>query len=124
MTAPTPLDIVNAFLDAIEARDFDRAAAYLSSNGFSYQGPIDCFESADAFIKDISSVGTILERIERRRMFVDGDEVCAILTYETTIDELESTRIAHWIRVSDGHISRIESFFDVRAYARMFDPER
>ncbi len=57
-------------------------------------------------------------------MFVQGDEVCAILTYETTMDELESTRMAHLIRVSEGRISSIESFFDVRAYARMFDTER
>lgn len=124
MTSTSPIDIVNAFLDAIENRDFDRARACLSSDGFSYQGPIDHFDDAHSFIKDISAIGTILERIERRRMFLDGDEVCAILTYETTLDELESTRIAHWIRVRHGRICRIESFFDARAYARMFNPER
>jgi len=118
------LDVVNSFFDAMEARDFERAETLLSADDFSYVGPIDNFDNAGAFIRDISRIGSILEGLNRRRMFVDGDEVCAIVTYETTLEVIESTRIAHWIRVEQGRITRIESFFDARAYAGMFDPQR
>jgi ketosteroid isomerase-like protein len=116
-------EVVNAFLDAIESRDFERAETLLSAERFSYQGPIERFDSAADFIGSISRIGSILEDLKRRRMFVDGEEVCAIVTYETTLEAIESTRTAHWIRIEHGRITRIESFFDARPYADMFDSE-
>ena len=122
-TEHSALDVVNKFFDAVEARDFERAQALLSADNFSYEGPIERFDNAAAFVQSFSRIGSILEALKRRRMFIDGDEVCAILTYETTLEAIESTRIAHWICVEQGRITRIESFFDARAYARMFEPE-
>ncbi len=119
---PSALEVVNAFFDAVEVRDFERAETMLSADNFSYEGPIERHDNAAAFIQSISRFGSILESVERRRMFVDGDEVCAIMTYETSIEAIESLRIAHWIRVERGKLTRIESFFDARGYAGMFDP--
>jgi len=118
-----PLDVVNGFLDAIEAGDLDTAASFLSSAHFSYRGPIDRFHSADEFLADIARLSSILKRIERRRFFADGDEVVAIVTYVTTVEDIANTRAAHWVRVADGRIVSIEGFLDARAYARMFEPE-
>lgn len=117
-------DIINAFLDAVESRDFDRALSFLSTEGFSYHGPIDHFDDPSVFIQDISSIGTILKSIERRRVFIDRDEACVIATYHTTMEDLSATQVAHWIRLKDSKITSVESFFDVRAYARMFEPEK
>ena len=110
----TPAETVTAFLDAFECRDFDAAGALLAREGFRYDGPIDRFHDARAFIDNISSIGQIL----------DGDDVCVICSFWTTIEEIEHTRVALWFQTRDGRIERIESFLDVRAYARMFDPER
>ena len=118
---PAALELVTAFFDAIEARDFERMETLLSADNFSYEGSIERHDNARDFVRSISRFGSILESIERRKMFVDGDEVCAILTYETTLDPIESVRIAHWLRVEQGKITRIESFFDARAYASMFE---
>lgn len=120
----SPSETVVAFLDAFEARDFDAARALLADEGFRYDGPIDHFDDATSFIDNISSIGQILERIERRRVFADGSDVCVICSFWTTIDEIEHTRVALWCRAEGARITRIESFLDVRAYARMFDPER
>ena len=117
-------EIINAFLDAVENRAFDRALTFLSTEGFSYRGPIDHFDDPNVFIQDISSIGTILKSIERRRVFIDGNEACVIATYHTTMEDLRTTRVAHWIRLEHSKITSVESFFDVRAYARMFDPEK
>ncbi len=120
---PSALDVVSAFFDAIEARDFERAETMLSADSFSYVGSIEQHDNAAAFIRSVSRFGAILESVERRHMFVDGDEICAIMTYETSLEPIESIRIAHWLRVERGQITRIESFFDARGYAAMFNPE-
>jgi len=117
-------DIISDFLDAVENRDFDRALSFLSAEEFSYRGPIDHFDDPKVFIQDISTIGTILKSIERRRVFIDGNEACVIATYYTTMADLQTTRVAHWIRLKHSKIISVESFFDVRAYARMFDPEK
>ena len=118
-----PVDVVTEFLDAVESGDMVSAARVLSGDRFSYRGPIDHFTSADAFIADLSKLSSILRRIDRRRFFADGDEVCAIVTFVTTIEDIANTRAVHWVRVEDGSIVSIEGFLDARAYARMFDPE-
>lgn len=119
----TPAETVIAFLDAFEKLDFDRARPLLADDGFRYDGPIDHFDDAAAFIDNISNIGQILKRIERRKVFADGGDVCVICTFWTTLSQIEQTRVALWCRVNGTHITRIESFLDVRAYARMFEPE-
>ncbi len=121
--APAPVDVVNDFLDAVETGDMERASECLSSDSFSYVGPIDRFERAEDLIEDLSRLGTILKCIERRRVFVDGDEVCVIVTYVTTVDDIANTRAAHWVRVENGRIVSIEGFLDTRNFARMFEPQ-
>ncbi len=123
---PQPLtteQVVHAFLDAFQAQDFERASRLLSQRSFTYEGPMDRFDSADAFLRDLEKYAQIIKRIERRRLFVDGDEACAILTFVTSISDIERTRVAEWITVKDGEIVRMEGFLDVRAYARMFDAD-
>ena len=121
MTSPTAPEIVDAYLAAIAARDFQRARSYLSDRGFSTRSPISTFTSADAYITDISRVGAILERLHRRKTFADGDEVCAIVDYVTHMHQRLVSPVVHLMRVQDGKIVSIESFFDARAYAEMFE---
>ncbi|MEX2481601.1 MAG: nuclear transport factor 2 family protein [Gammaproteobacteria bacterium] len=113
---------VEGFLDAFESADFARIAALLASDGFSYEGPIDRFDEPAAFVQDLEKYALILKRIERRRLFVDGSEACAVLTFLTSVSDIERTRVVVWVRTdAAGRIVRIESFLDVRAYARMFE---
>jgi ketosteroid isomerase-like protein len=114
-------EVVEAFFDATEARDFERAELCLSPTDFSYESPIDTFHNAHEFIADISRVGPITKRIERRKLFVDGDEVCAIYNFITTMDALANTRVAQWMKIKEGQIVWIEVFFDAHAYASMFE---
>lgn len=123
MGPPRPDDVVNTYLDAIAAGDFRRVRACLADEGFSNRSPISTFSEADAFVADISRVGAILERIERRRIFVDGNDVCVILNYVTHMHKRQVTPVVHWIRVSEGKITSIETFFDARVYEELFQLE-
>jgi ketosteroid isomerase-like protein len=111
--------VVEAFLDAFDDNDFEGMRVQLAG-GFVYDGPLDHFSDPDSFVKDLEKYGQVVRRIERRRLFVDGDEACVILTFVTTIQDIERTRMAMWLRVEDGKIARIEGFLDPRAYVHMF----
>lgn len=117
----TNLGLVESYLTAIERRDFGCIASLLATEGFTYLGPTQRFSDAAAFIQDLERIGSILKRIERRRLFVDGEDVCAIFDLCSTIPELEQVRIACWFRLRSGHIYSIETFFDARPYAKLFE---
>lgn len=120
MVKLTPKEIVHAYLDAIAARDFARARTWLSDERFSTRSPISNFTSADAYITDIARVGPILESVERRKTFVDGNDVCVILNYVTRMDARQVSPVVHWMQVADDKIVYIETWFDARQYAAMF----
>jgi limonene-1,2-epoxide hydrolase len=119
--APDPREVVEAYVAAFAARDFDGARTWLADQHFRSLSPISEYDNADVFIESISRVGPILEGIERRKIFVDGNDVCLILSYVTRMDHRQVSPVVHWFRVESGKIVFIESFFDARAYAEMFE---
>lgn len=121
MNKPKPETIVKAFLDCIAARDFDGARLYLANDSFSSRSPLSTYNNADAFMANISRIGPILEGIEVRKTFVDGNEVCSIFNMRTRMTELNTTPVVQLANVVDGKIVTIESFFDASEYIKMFD---
>jgi hypothetical protein len=101
-------DLVDCFFNAVEARDFERMGQCLSPEKFSYVSPIETFDNADDFVARASRVGPITKRIERRKLFVDGNEVCVIYNFITTMDTLAVTRTAQWMKIESGKIVSIE----------------
>jgi len=122
MMTQSPEGVVNAFLDAFEARNFGRVRSFLSDHDFSYQSPIESFSNADDYIVTISRVGPILEKIERCKTFVDGNDVCSILKIHTTMDTLDATPVVELITVVDGKITLMEAIFDATEYNKMIAP--
>ena len=121
MTQIMPLEVVDAYFRALAARDFQRVRQLLADRGFTSHSPISEFSDADAYITDIARVGPILEAIERRKTFVDGADVCAIVAYVTRMDRRQVSSVVHWMRVDAGKIVSVETFFDARRYAAMFE---
>lgn len=115
-----PDKVAHAYLDAISARDFERAREFLADDHFQQRSPIGAFDDADAYVADISRIGAILEGIERRRTFVDGNEVCLMVNYITRMDGRMVTPVVYWMRIDGGKIRSIESFFDARGYDEMY----
>jgi limonene-1,2-epoxide hydrolase len=123
MTESAAESIVTAYLDALEGRDFEQLRTYLSDTGFSYRSPVSEANDADAFIIIISRVGPIIESIERVRTFVDGNDVCSILKFRTTMESLKEVPVVQLTSVADGKIVAMEVFFDASEYNKMFDAE-
>lgn len=120
MNDSSPEAVFNAYLDAFADRDFERMRATLSDGEFYYRSPVNTITSADVFVLDISRVGQILDGIDRRRIFVDGNEVCAILTFKIRINVVTLYPVVLWAKVQNGRIVSLESFFDATEYIQMF----
>jgi hypothetical protein len=112
-------EVVDALFEAFAARDFERAREFLSDETFSYQSPIESFTDADVFIASISRVGPILERIERCKTFVKGNDVCSVLKIHTTMDRLNAALVVQITTVVDGKITAMEAVFDATEYNKM-----
>ena len=123
MNAPAAEKVFSDYLDAFEARDFERLRSYLSDTRFSYHSPVSSYASADTFVANIARVGPILERIERRMIFVEGNTVCGILNLKTTMEGLRLVPVVQLATVVDGKITELEAIFDATAYNRMFEPD-
>lgn len=123
MSTSSPEAVFDEYLDAFAARDFERMRATLSDGEFYYRSPVSTITNADVFVLDISRVGQILDGIDRRRIFIDGNEVCAILTFRIRINVVTLYPVVLWAKIENGRIVSLESFFDATEYIQMF-PER
>jgi limonene-1,2-epoxide hydrolase len=117
----TPAEVVDAYFAAFSARDFDAMRACLTDGSFSHRSPIAAINDPDTYAAYMSRIGPVLEGLDRRRTFVDGDEVCAIVHYRIRLSELMQASVVSWFRVEAGRIVSIENFFDATEYRRMIE---
>lgn len=123
MSRDEPENVVDAYLKALEARDYELARTFLSDDHFRYHGPTGQFDDPDRFMEVVWPVGQILRSIERRKTFVDGPNVCNFMTYHVHLDEPKSVSVVQWAVVENGRIVSIETVFDASEYVRMFGSE-
>jgi len=117
------LALVDAYLDAIAAFDYERARSFLADIGFSYVSPISAFSDADDFVGYLSLSSGIVQRMRRRKVFVDGSDVCHILDFIIQLSDKRTVPVAQWAHVTDGRIDSLELIFDGHEYHRLFERE-
>jgi hypothetical protein len=115
------LAVVEGYLDAIAAFDYERARAFLADTGFSYVSPISTFSDADDFIAYLSLSSGIVQQMRRRKVFVDGDDVCHMLELVIQLSDKRTVPVAQWAQVANGRIRSMELLFDGHEYHRLFD---
>jgi len=108
-------DIVERYQKALASQDFTGARALLADD-LEFHGPIDTFHRADDYMTAIQRLSSIIQRIEPRKTFVDGQDVCFI--YDMVTNTPAGTApIAEWYRVAGDRIKAINVFFDARPFA-------
>jgi ketosteroid isomerase-like protein len=109
-----PRDIADRFFAAWTSRDFPTARALLHDD-LDFKGPIDTFNNADDYLKAIQGLASILKTVEKRKTFVDGDDVCEI--YDLVTNTPAGTApVAEWYRVKGDKIAMIRVYFDARPF--------
>ena len=110
--------VAEAFFDAWTSKDFTRARE-LVHDDLSFEGPIDSFSDADSYLRSVQGLSQIITGIDRRKVFVDGDDVCVI--YDMHTQPVPDAWIAEWYTVRDGKIRSISVVFDARPFAPLFE---
>jgi limonene-1,2-epoxide hydrolase len=111
-------EIVESYRTALERGDFG-AARKLMHDDMAFQGPLDTFTTADQFLTVRKELAAIIQRIDVKKTFVDGDDVCVL--YEMVTNTPAGTAfIAEWYKVKEGKIAATRAVFDARPFAAMF----
>lgn len=114
----TAKDVVMSYQQAMGKGDMKAARGLLADN-LSFIGPFDRFTSPEPYLAALGKLAPMIERVDRRRMFSDGDEVA--LFYDLVTKTPAGTApCAEWYRVKAGKITHIQVYFDARPFAPMF----
>lgn len=120
MPTPNPGDIVNRFQKALGEKDFNTVRRLLADD-LEFHGPLDTFHRADDYMTAIQGLSSIIQRIEPKRTFIDGSDVCFI--YDMVTNTPAGTApIAEWYRVAGDRIAAINVFFDARPFVQPAGP--
>ena len=112
-------EIVMAYQKALGKGDFAGARRYLHDD-LSFVGPFESFNKPEPYLEALGKLHHIVARVEPRKTFVDGDDVC--LLYDMVTNTPAGTAfICEWYRVRGEKIASVRAVFDARPFASMFN---
>ena len=108
--------IVNRYYDAWrKGGDFSNVPL---ANDFKFVGPIDQFDSAEAFLAMSKQFGPMVDKLEVHEQLTGGDTVISWFTFGVKQLPVEPFPCAERIRVVDGKIRSSELLYDAREIAK------
>ncbi len=108
-------DVVLGFQRAMGKGDLKAARAFLA-NDLSFVGPFDRFSAPEPYLAALGQLAPMIERVDMKRMFAEGDEVA--LFYDLVTKTPAGTApCAEWYRVNGDKITHIQVYFDGRPFA-------
>jgi hypothetical protein len=118
MTNTSASEIVESYRVALSEGDF-ASARNLMQGKMIFEGPLDTFNKADDYLEANKKLSSIIQRVDLKKVFVDGEDVCVL--YEMVTNTPAGTAfIAEWYQVRGGKIAYIRAVFDARPFAAMF----
>jgi YHS domain-containing protein len=109
-------EIIERYHQAFYGGDAATARQYLADE-FSFEGPAGTIHGPDAFLRASAHVGRGVKSTERRKVFVDGDDVC--LVYDLVVEQpAVRVSVAEWFCLRDARIVSIRMMFDTAAFTR------
>jgi hypothetical protein len=118
MTSTNASEIVESYRTALGRGDFTSARNLMHDN-MVFEGPLDTFNKADDYLAANKKLASIIQRIDLKKVFVDGDDVCVL--YEMVTNTPAGTAfISEWYQVKGSKIAYIRAVFDARPFAAMF----
>jgi hypothetical protein len=103
-----------SYYGAMQAKDFDTMASYLS-NDICLISPLAEINGKEEALTAAKNFGGMLEKIHIRSKFADHDQV--MLAYDMIVpDPIGKFRAASLMDFENGKIAKIELFYDARAF--------
>src|SRR6266511_1257448 len=111
-------EIVERYKAAMGRGDFT-AARQLLHDDLAFQGPIDSFNKADDYIEATKRLANIIQSVDVKKVFADGDDVCVL--YDMVTNTPAGTAfIVEWYQVRGDKIAALRAVFDACPFAAMF----
>jgi hypothetical protein len=110
--------IVSDYRQALAKGDFDAAQKFMASDLF-FQGPFDTFHSPAPYLESLKKLGHIVEWIEVRKVFSDGNDACVLYDLVTST-QAGTVLIVEWYHIKGDKIAEIRAVFDPRPFAALF----
>ena len=110
---------VEAFYDAVRARDIAAARTYLDPN-LTFYGLFETYRSADAYLAALTGLLSITASLEVKTIVAEGEHAALFFDLTTTAPAAAQTLVAEWHTVRHGKITQVRSAFDGRPFAAMF----
>src|SRR5438876_8138434 len=111
-------EIIKSYQAALGKGDFTTARKLMQDN-MTFQGPLDTFNKADDYLEALKRLASIIQHIDLKKVFVDGDDVCVL--YDMVTNTPAGTAfIAEWYQVKGGKIAYMRAVFDAGPFAVMF----
>jgi ketosteroid isomerase-like protein len=108
-------EVVMGYQSAMGKGDMKAARGFLADD-LSFVGPFDRFSSPEPYLAALGQLAPMIERIDLKRVFHDGDEVA--LFYDLVTKTPAGTApCAEWYHVKGGKITAIQVYFDGRPFA-------
>ena len=110
--------IATNYLQAVEKGDFD-AARKLLDDELSFKGPLETLHSPEPFIESLKKLHPIVQRIDIKKIFTDGNDVCVLCDLVTN-SPAGTVFVVEWYQIKNAKIADIRVVFDPRPFAAMF----
>jgi ketosteroid isomerase-like protein len=110
--------VVEQFQRAFGTGDLQTARSLLADD-LHFVGPIEEFDTADAYIESVAKLAQIVKGTDVKKVLADGDDVVTIYDLQTNTPA-GTSHVAEWATVEKGRIAEIRVFFDARPFAAMF----
>jgi hypothetical protein len=118
MTNASAREIVERYRAALGKGDVATARTLMQDN-MTFQGPLDTFNTADQYLEASRRLASIIQRIDLKKVFIDGEDV-SVLYDMVTNTPAGTAFIAEWYQVSGGKIASLRVVFDARPFAALF----
>src|SRR2546425_4046718 len=112
-------EIVMAYQKALGKADFAGARRYMHDD-LSFVGPFESFNRPEPYLEALGKLHHIVVRVEPRKTFVDGDDVC--LLYDMVTNTPAGTAfICEWYHVRGEKIASGRAGLDAPPVAPIFN---
>src|SRR5258708_5416971 len=83
------------------------------------KGSLEKLKRGEDYVESLKKLASIIQRIDLKKVFVDGDDVCVL--YDMVTNTPAGTAfIAEWYQVKGGKIAALRVVFDARPFAALF----
>ncbi|MGE3277687.1 MAG: nuclear transport factor 2 family protein [Vicinamibacterales bacterium] len=108
---------IERYFEALAREDYLAARACLADD-FRFRGWFGSFDSADAYLEAMQRLRGFVTRVELRKAFGDGPDVCLLYTSHTRAGD--AVPVAAWFRLASGRIASLEVICDSKPFEALW----